>query len=306
VQQFYREADPQATGGALTLRWRGDPEIPPAAQAINSPYDAEARWGRKGGLGWTGYKVHLTETCAADAPHLITDVATTPATTVDTEVLGAVQTWLAARELLPATHLVDSGYVDAGLLVESQARGIDLCGPTRGNSRWQGREGGFTAADFQLDWDAQQAVCPGGKRSRRWNPGRDRSGNPLIWISFGRADCQGCGLRPQCTRARENGRIVAVQPRAQQEALHAARQREGTAAFRQAYAARAGVEGTVSQGVHRCDLRHCRYVGLAKTHLQHLLTAAGLNLTRMAAWLLDPRLARTRQARFLCLATQAT
>ena len=308
VQQFYREEAPPGAEeeAALALRWRQDDEFPPAAVAINSPYDADARWGRKGGLGWTGYKVHLTETCEADAPHLLTDVATTPATTADTEVVTAIQARLSARDLTPGTHLVDGGYVDAELLVASQARGIDLCGPTRGNSRWQAREGGFTAAAFQIDWAAQQAICPGGQRSRRWHVEKDRGGNPLISIHFARRDCQSCGLRPQCTRSQENGRIVAVRPQAQHEALQAAREREGTPAFRQAYAARAGVEGTVSQGVARSDLRHCRYMGLAKTHLQHLLTAAALNLTRIAAWLLDPRLARTRQATFLRLVAQAT
>lgn len=311
VQQFYREerlpspASPAAGGATVTLRWRREDELPPAALAINSPYDAEARWGRKGGLGWTGYKVHLTETCDAEAPHLITDVQTTPATTADTQALPAVHAALAARELTPATHLVDSGYVDAELLVESEQRQIDLCGPTRGNSHWQAKEGGFTATDFHIDWAARQATCPGGRPSRRWHEGVDQWGNPLIHISFARRACQECALRPQCTRAKENGRVVAVRPQAQHEALVAARQREGTEAFRQTYAARAGVEGTISQGVHRSDLRHCRYVGEAKTNLQHFLTAAGINLVRAAAWLFEPRLARTRQAAFTRLAVQA-
>ncbi len=30
---------------------------------------------------WTGYKVHLTETCSENLPHVITQVETTPATT---------------------------------------------------------------------------------------------------------------------------------------------------------------------------------------------------------------------------------
>ncbi|HAX84998.1 MAG TPA: hypothetical protein DCY91_01770 [Cyanobacteria bacterium UBA11370] len=38
--------------------------------------------------------------------------------------------------------------------------------------------------------------------------------------------------------------------------------------------ARAGVEGTISQAVGAFGLRHCRYLGLAKTHLQHIATAA--------------------------------
>ena len=312
VQQFYREvplalpAEPAPTAADGTLRWRRDDELPPAARAINSPYDVEARWGRKGGLGWTGYKVHLTETCEPDAPHLITDVQTTPATTADTTVVPTVHSALAERELTPATHLVDAGYVDAELLVDSQERQIDLCGPTRGNSHWQARESGFTALDFQIDWEAHRATCPGGRQSHRWHEGKDPWGNPLIAIAFAGRDCQACARRPQCTRAVANGRTLSVRPQPQHAALQAARQREGTAAFRETYAARAGVEGTVSQGVHRCGLRRCRYIGAAKTRLQHLFTAAGLNLTRAAAWLLEPRLARTRQSAFIRLVAQAT
>jgi hypothetical protein len=46
------------------------------------------------------------------------------------------------------------------------------------------------------------------------------------------------------------------------------------------------------------DLRRSRYIGLAKTHLQHVLTAAAMNLTRIAAWLGGTPLARTRQSAF--------
>ena len=44
-------------------------------------------------------------------------------------------------------------------------------------------------------------------------------------------------------------------------------------------AIRAGYEATVSEAVHAHGLRHCRYRGLAKTHVQHVLTAAGINIS---------------------------
>src|SRR3954462_15338473 len=67
------------------------------------------------------------------------------------------------------------------------------------------------------------------------------------------------------------------------------------------YRARAGIEGTLSQAVHTMHLRQARYIGLAKVHLQHVLTAAALNLVRIAAWLVGPPLARTRQSTFIRL-----
>ena len=56
-----------------------------------------------------GYKVHLTETCDADQPDLITQVLTTPATTQDSVMDPAIQQDLADRDLLPGTHLLDKG-----------------------------------------------------------------------------------------------------------------------------------------------------------------------------------------------------
>ena len=42
-----------------------------------------ARLGVKRNQGWIGYKVHLTETCDDDEPHLIVHTETTAATTPD-------------------------------------------------------------------------------------------------------------------------------------------------------------------------------------------------------------------------------
>ena len=84
--------------------------------------------------------------------------------------------------------------------------------------------------------------------------------------------------------------------------LQALRQQQNTAEWKATYAKRAGVEGTLSQGVRAFGLRHCRYVGLAKTRLQHLATAAAINIDRLAAWLDGRPHAKTRSSRFAALA----
>jgi transposase len=71
--------------------------------------------------------------------------------------------------------------------------------------------------------------------------------------------------------------------------------------FRASYAARAGVEGTHAQAISRCGLRRSRYVGLAKTHLQHVITAAAVNLVRVAEWFAGTPVARTRVSRLAAL-----
>ena len=67
------------------------------------------------------------------------------------------------------------------------------------------------------------------------------------------------------------------------------------------YAHRAGIEGTVSQGIRISGLRYSRYIGLAKTHLQHVLTAAAMNLVRVVCWLEEKPLAQTRTSAFVQL-----
>ena len=288
-----------------TLRWRTNEEIPPSAQYIGSPYDLEARYSQKRSTSWVGYKIHLTESCDADLPHLITNVETTIATTPDDAVTAQIHQSLKQRDLLPDVHLTDMGYIDAELLVESEQQyQLDLLGPVRGDYRRQGQEGkGFAAADFVIDWDARQARCPAGCTSINWNPTIDSRENPVIRIKFAMRDCHACAHRSDCTDAKR--RCISVRPRAQYEALQQRRTRERTESFKEEYAKRAGVEGTLSQGVRRCDIRHARYRGLSKTRLQHLATAAALNLVRVADWLDETPRAKTRHSTFERLYRQA-
>src|SRR5258708_37356234 len=75
---------------------------------------------------WVGYKVHFTQTCDEDAPHLITHVETSQAPITDEHSLSAIHADLAERELLPDQHLVDAGYVTIDNLVQSQSGyGVD-------------------------------------------------------------------------------------------------------------------------------------------------------------------------------------
>ena len=48
---------------------------------------------------------------------------------------------------------------------------------------------------------------------------------------------------------------------------------------------RAGCEATVSETAHAHGLRRCRYHGLAKTHVQHVLAKLGMTTrTQIATW----------------------
>jgi transposase len=299
VQQFYREGE--------QVRWRGAEEgIPPASLFINSPYDVEAHYARKRSTTWTGYKVHLTEVCEEETPHLITHIETTIAPATDASALEAVHQSLQENQVLPSQHLVDASYVDAQTLVRSQGEyQVDLLGPAPGDGRWQAKAGkGFDAGHFTLDWDAKKATCPAGKQSVEWGSSRDGGGHPVVRIKFSRGDCGSCAHRSDCTRSAHGPRAILVRQQDEYLALQAARARETEADFKTAYGRRAGVEGTISQGVRAFHLRQSRYIGLAKTHLQHVATAAAINLVRVTAWLMGEEPVNTRRSSFVRLMAQ--
>jgi transposase len=269
---------------------------------IESPYDSEARFRTKAGTGWTGYMVHLTETCDAGAPRLVVHADTTPANVHEAMRTTLIHEALAAKGLAPSEHLVDAGYVSAEHLVGARERhGIDLIGPARPDQSWQKQvDGAFQATDFVVDWERRRVRCPEGHESTSWGQTRDKaSGRPLIRVGFSPAQCQPCPSRPRCTQG--ISRWLGLHPRPEHEALAAARARLESEAGRQLYAQRQGVESTLSQGVRAFGLRRARYRGLAKTGLQNVATAAALNLDRLTAWLASRPLAPTRTSRFAAL-----
>ncbi len=202
-----------------TLQWRSNEDLPPATLFISSPYDTDAHLAKKGSTCWVGYKVHFTETCEDDAPSLITHVETTTAPIADGDVTAPIHAALKEQKLLPTTHIVDSGYVDAELLVTSQRDyGVELLGPPRANWRWQARAAeGFGLEDFRVEWEERRAICPAGQVSSEWIERLDQRGNESIYIRFSPKDCGPCPSRSQCTRseAKHPRRSIAVRPREQ-------------------------------------------------------------------------------------------
>jgi DDE family transposase len=300
-QQYYQFRDGRAS-------WPGGPQAEQDEGVVRSPYDAQARTGKKRELVWLGYRVHMTETCDAPTPevphplHLVIQVQTTVANVQDVEQTASIQQGLAQAELLPSEQLVDTGYVDADLLVSSQQTyGIRLLGPVLSDNSWQAKaDKGFDAAHFQIDWQQQTATCPQGEHSSRWTPIQDPE---RVEVVFARTTCAACPCRADCTRSQTSGRVLHLRPQEAQEALLARRQEQETPAFRQLYAMRAGIEGTLSQGVRGMGLRQARYLGLQKTHLQHTLTAVAINVVRIDAFLTDTPQGQTRRSAFSALAS---
>jgi len=294
-QQYYDLSDGKAN-------WRAGPQAEEDEGIIRSPYDPEARTSKKREMTWLGYKVHLTETCAITeeagrtgmTPHLIVQVHTTVAPVPDVQMTAPIQAELVKAGHAPAQSIVDTGYVDAELLMSSQRKGITLLGPVLSDTSWQAKAGkGFDQAHFQIDWTSGQATCPQGQTSTRLSKAGERRE-----IVFATEVCAACPVRRDCTRSQTTGRVLHVRPKEAYEALAARREEQQTAAFRQAYATRSGIEGTLSQAVRGMGLRRAHYDGLAKVHLQHVLTAVAINLVRIDAVLTNTPRGKTRRTHF--------
>ncbi|CAM5385340.1 IS1182 family transposase [Streptomyces hirsutus] len=209
---------------------------------------------------------------------MITDVATTAATTHDSQAL-------------PAEHLVDSGYTSLVHLEQAARKHqVTVIGPLPGNPTRQHRRGeGFGRDDFHIDFDRRQVTCPQGQVSRGWHgpyPTSSPSAAPLIVARFTKGQCRPCPVRTQCTSSRESARNVGFPPRELRDLQLRVRTEQQTPEWKIRYAVRSGVEGTVNEFAHghsmrRCRCR-CRYRGQDKAHLQHVLTAIAVNIERLS------------------------
>ena len=296
-----------AREGGGPPRWRSGAELPPVGERLQSPYDPEVHYSTKQQLEWSGYKVHVTKACDADAAHLITHVMTCPAMQPDMASTAAIHAQLAAKDLLPAEHFVDAGYVDADLLVASRHDpAVALEGPVRAMpKRATQAEQAYEQRHFAIDWEGERVTCPQGRTSVTWRATRDEVGAPRLQAVFSRTDCGACTVRKLCTSSKEARRSVYFLPRPEYEALNAARDRMHDPAWKKRYRIRAGIEGTLSQGVRAFGLRRSRYIGQAKTDLQQVCVAAAMNATRAVNWLAGVPRAKTRVTRFAALAQAA-
>ncbi len=81
--------------------------------------------------------------------------------------------------------------------------------------------------------------------------------------------CLGCPSRPLCASSKNNPRVLKIRPQKEFEILQKMKQEVDGPDFKKLYHQRAGIEGTMNQGTRSFGLRHSRYIGLAKTHLQN-------------------------------------
>ncbi len=250
---------------------------------LQTPHDPAVRYGSKRGQGWQGYKLQVSETIEEEGEtqpaRFITDIEVTPANESDQAALEALQERLIEREVAPTEQYVDQGYMSGEHIHTSREKGIDLRGYVPGGGSQ--KEEGFRLADFIVDIDKQQAICPAGKKSVRWTevtPGTPK--NVAYRASFGE-QCRACPFfaSGQCT-TNPAGRRLDINR--YHDELQARRLESKSKAFQLEMNQRNGVEGTISELVRAHGARHSRYRGLAKNQLQASFIGAATNLKRLA------------------------
>lgn len=282
-----------------TVQFRPATELAPAGKRFDSPYDIEARYGNKRATVWRGYKVHFTETCDADCPFLIANVETTAAMIPDITMGAPIHESLKKKNLLPATRLVDSGYVEAKWIVpNAKEEKVQIVGPPRPNNQWQSlSKNGFALNDFTIDWENKQVTCPAGQTTANWYP-RKLRGAENIRVRFKRSQCNKCEKKPLCTRSVREGRSLGFANQENHLVLEQAGEMQNQASWQKLYNQRAGIEGTFSQAVRSFGLRRSRYIGERKTHLHNLATASAINIGKAINWLEEKPREKTRVSWF--------
>ncbi|WP_343240132.1 transposase [Streptomyces sp. SID12488] len=147
-----------------------------------------------------------------------------------------------------------------------------------------------------MNWKTRQVRCPAGRTSSHWNPVKQH-GKDAIVITFSVLTCRDCPLQKQCTTSKTGRRMLTLRPAELHENLARARAEQKTDTWKNKYALRAGVEGTINQALDITGIRRARYRGLPKVRLQHAFSATALNVIRLDAhWTTGP-LNRPRTSR---------
>ena len=163
---------------------------------------------------------------------------------------------------------------------------VTLTGPLPGNPTRQHRhQEGYARDDFRTGFDRREVTCPQGQVSKGWHgpyPTSSPDAAPLIVARFTKGQCQPCPARAACTTSGDGKRTVGFPPRELLELQVRNRADQQDPAWHKRYAVRSGIEGTVGEFANGHGMRHCRYRGQPKAHLQHVLTAIAASIERLS------------------------
>jgi transposase len=263
-------------GDDITTDEHGHPQMGKgtAPDRIISVTDPEMRHGHKSSAHrFDGFKVSVATEATSE---MILDITDIPAAGSDgKELLPTIARVEEHADVVVERVIGDGAYASGenrAACATGLSHSVDLLAPLR-----QPPDPEVDKSAFQIDEEAQTATCPQGQ-TVAGRPGRDQDGRPISIFYFARDICVGCPLFSRCVHSASAGRTVRTHY--YEGYLRAARERQKTDEFRDAYRVRSDVERKQAELV-RHGIRDTRYMGEPKRQLQRLWTGAMVNLKRL-------------------------
>jgi hypothetical protein len=259
-----------------TIELKAPKQIP--SDSLQNPSDPDATYsGHKG----QGYQVQVMETFSEHEGsdkdptelNLITHVDVEKASASDSQALLPAIEATIEKDLAPDELQADSLYGSDENCQQAKEYEVDVVSPTMGTEK-QGR---LTLSDFEFHSDGHVANCPAGhqpllrkKKKTRFSQGFDKT------------ICSRCPRLPDCPIKLGKGHYYL---RYNEKTMRLARRRqqENTAAFKDRYRWRAGVEATMSQYDRLTGVKQLRVRGFTAVRFAATLKAAGVNIARAIA-----------------------
>ena len=267
-----------------------------SSERVQNPHDPDATYAAKGTgqqkKEHVGYKVQVAETVneAVLAPgeptgNFISGILTHAARESDEE--GALKMEQEQQDMgldKPPVQYVDAAYISTQKLLEAAAEGRELIGPAPGAASKDDPR--FGTDHFNIRVEQRQAICPAGQQNSQCSRLEEQAtGRVSYRFEWSTEACAQCPLRPQCLKADQKHRTLAVGEH--HTILQERRREQKTEPFKQRMKHRNAIEGTQSELVRAHGLRRARYRSLAKVRLQNYFIGAACNVKRWlrrAAW----------------------
>ncbi len=245
--------------------------------SLQNPSDPDAGYsGHKG----QGYQAQVMETYVPmkdgdDAPlRLLTHITVEPAHRSDAHALLPAIEGATALGLSPKEVLADSLYGSEKNMEKAAQMGTELVAPVPGGEKKS--KSSFLSA-FTFTEDGEVTSCPAGKA-----PIKDEAVGNHREVLFGVSDCLGCPKREECPiKSVREGYGFSYDKK--QVKMARRRAAEKTAAFKDRYRHRSGVESTMSAFDRLTGVKHLRVRGMEAVRFAVMLKAVGVNLYRAAA-----------------------
>lgn len=247
----------------------GERDKPPKALSVTDPTAALTSKG-KSKIAFAYGTNYLIDAKAA----IIVDVEATPAR--GTAEVAATRLMIErAKErfdLHPEKLAADTAYGSGGNLAWLLAREITPHIPVLDRSSQTG--GVFTRNEFSYDRNADIYVCPTGKALHR---ATIRSDNGVVIYHAREADCAGCALKAQCTKAGYRSLSVNAYEEARQQVAAIAKTDE----FKKSFFVRRKVEMLFAHLKRNLNFRRLRLRGITGARDECTLAATAQNLRKL-------------------------